>query len=80
MNFKPISGAAYRIKGTVKSLGSKTSNFNCIFAGREDGDFKFITLKERFNENEESEFSPLVFWVKPSEIDDINIEQLGMIR
>lgn len=80
MNFKPVSGAAYQIKGTIKSLGAKASNINCICAGREDKKFKFITLRSRVNENEETEFSPLVFWLTPSEIDEVSIDQLIMAR
>lgn len=80
MNFKPVSGAAYQIKGTIKALGSKASNINCICAGREGKEFKFVTLKSRVNENEETEFSPLVFWLTPSEIDEVSIDQLSMAK
>ena len=80
MNFKPVNGAAYQIKGTITALGTKASNINCIFAGREDKKFKFITLRSRINENEETEFSPVSFWLTPSEIDEVSIDQLVMAR
>lgn len=77
MHFKPINGAAYCITGTIKSLGNKSSRFNCICAGRDGQDFKFITLRTRINELDETETAPLVFWLKPSEMDDICIKQLA---
>lgn len=77
MNFKPISGAAYRITGTIKELGNKASKINCICAGRDGQEFKFITLRTRMNELDEAVTSPLVFWLKPAELDEVRIEQLA---